>query len=61
MSSFLVTSLVASVLLTLALNLLPALFPNAAAKAESKLRDSIERLRRAMAATAAELGRFRNS
>jgi len=37
MKDFLLTSLIASIVLTLALNLLPALFPNAAAKAEQKI------------------------
>jgi len=37
MKDFLLTSLIASVVLTIALNLLPALFPNAAAKAERKI------------------------
>ena len=37
MTDFLLTSLIASIVLTLALNLLPALFPNAAAKAERKI------------------------
>ena len=43
MGSFLLTSLIASVVLTLALNLLPALFPKAAARTERKLRDAIDR------------------
>lgn len=42
MSNFLLTSLIGSVVLTLVLNLLPAFFPNAAAKAEDKL---IEKMR----------------
>ena len=42
MGQFLLWSLVGSVVLTLALNLLPALFPNAAAKAERRLMDSLE-------------------
>ena len=42
MSNFLLTSLIASVLLTLALNLLPALFPNAAAKAERKIVEAMQ-------------------
>lgn len=42
MSNFLLTSLIASVLLTLALNLLPALFPNAAAKAERKMVEAMQ-------------------
>lgn len=43
MTAFILTSLIASVVLTLGLNLLPALFPKTAAKAEQKLRDTIER------------------
>ncbi len=42
MSNFLLTSLIASVVLTLALNLLPALFPNAAAKAERKIVEKMQ-------------------
>ena len=42
MSNFLLTSLIASVVLTLALNLLPALFPNAAAKAERKIVEAMQ-------------------
>ena len=42
MSNFLQTSLIASVVLTLALNLLPALFPNAAAKAERKIVEAMQ-------------------
>jgi hypothetical protein len=42
MSSFLLTSLIASILLTLAINILPAFFPKAAAKAEDKI---IEKMR----------------
>lgn len=42
MKDFLLTSLIASIVLTLALNLLPALFPNAAAKAERKI---VEKMR----------------
>ncbi len=37
MKDFLIISLMASIVLTVALNLLPALFPNAAAKAERKI------------------------
>ena len=37
MSNFLLISLIGSIVLTLALNFLPALFPNAAAKAERKI------------------------
>jgi len=43
MKSFLLTSLIASVILTLALNLLPALFPKAAEKAERKILDSVQK------------------
>lgn len=42
MSNFLLTSLIGSVVLTLALNLLPALFPNAAAKAERKIVEKMQ-------------------
>ena len=42
MSNFLLISLIASVVLTLALNLLPALFPNAAAKAERKIVEAMQ-------------------
>jgi len=42
MKDFLLTSLIASVVLTLALNLLPALFPNAAAKAERKIVEKMQ-------------------
>ena len=42
MNSFLLTSLIGSVILTLALNLLPALFPNAAAKAERKIVEKMQ-------------------
>ncbi len=42
MKSFLLTSLIGSFILTLALNLLPALFPNAAAKAERKIVDKMQ-------------------
>ena len=42
MSNFLLTSFIAFVLLTLALNLLPALFPNAAAKAERKIVEAMQ-------------------
>jgi len=42
MKDFLIISLVASVALTLALNLLPILFPNATAKAERKLTESMQ-------------------
>ena len=42
MGSFLLWSLIGSVALTLALNLLPALFPNAASRAEARLIRSME-------------------
>ena len=42
MSSFLVTSLVLSVVATVALNVLPRLFPNQARKAEERVARSIE-------------------
>jgi len=42
MKDFLLTSLIASVVLTLALNLLPAIFPNAAAKAERKIVEKMQ-------------------
>ena len=42
MKDFLLTSLIASIVLTLALNLLPALFPNAAAKAERKIIEKMQ-------------------
>lgn len=46
MNSFLINSIVASVVLTILLNLLPLLFPNGAAKVQRKLeenaRDMIE-------------------
>jgi len=42
MSNFLLTSLIGSIVLTLALNLLPALFPNAAAKAERKIVEKMQ-------------------
>ena len=42
MSNFLLISLIASVVLTLALNLLPVLFPNAAAKAERKIVETLQ-------------------
>ncbi len=43
MKDFLVTSLIASAVLTLALNILPMLFPNAAAKAQRKIGDNARR------------------
>jgi len=42
MKDFLMTSLIASVVLTLAINLLPMLFPNAAAKAERKIVEKMQ-------------------
>ena len=42
MSNFLLISLIGSIVLTLALNLLPALFPNAAAKAERKIVEKMQ-------------------
>jgi len=43
MSQFLITSLVASVVLTLAINILPMLFPNTAAKAQRKIEENARR------------------
>jgi len=43
MSNFLLTSLIASIVLTMALNLLPALFPKAAEKAERKILESVQK------------------
>lgn len=43
MSNFLLISLIGSIVLTLALNLLPALFPNAAAKAERMIVEKMEK------------------
>jgi len=43
MSNFLLISLIWSIVLTVALNLLPALFPNAAAKAERKILESVQK------------------
>lgn len=42
MSNFILVSLIGSLVLTLALNLLPALFPNAAAKAERKIVEKMQ-------------------
>ena len=42
MTNFLLISLIGSIILTLALNLLPALFPNAAAKAERKIVEKMQ-------------------
>ena len=44
MSNFILTSIVASVILTLALNLLPMLFPNAAGKAERKMVEKMQEM-----------------
>ena len=41
MRDFLITSVIASLVLTLALNLLPVLFPNVAAKAEQKIAEKM--------------------
>ena len=41
MRDFLITSVIASLVLTLALNLLPVLFPNTAAKAERKIAEKM--------------------
>ena len=43
MNSFLLASLIGSIVLTLALNLLPALFPKAAEKAERKILEGVQR------------------
>ena len=42
MSNFLLISLIGSIVLTLALNFLPAMFPNAAAKAERKIVEKMQ-------------------
>ncbi|WP_298917733.1 hypothetical protein [uncultured Algimonas sp.] len=42
MGQFLIWSLVGSIGLTVALNLLPALFPDAAARAERKLMEAVQ-------------------
>ena len=42
MTNFLLISLIGSIVLTLALNLLPAIFPNAAAKAERKIVEKMQ-------------------
>ena len=42
MKDFLLISIIGSILLTLALNLLPALFPNAAARAERKIIEKMQ-------------------
>lgn len=41
MKDFLLTSIIASIVLTLGVNLLPVLFPNAAAKAERKIAEKM--------------------
>ncbi len=43
MNNFLLTSIIGSVVLTIALNVLPLLFPNAAAKAQKKLEENARR------------------
>jgi len=43
MSNFLIISIIGSIVLTVAVNLLPALFPNAAAKAERKILESVQK------------------
>ncbi|NNC36301.1 MAG: DUF2905 domain-containing protein [Hyphomonadaceae bacterium] len=43
MSNFVLTSLIASIVLTLAINILPFLFPNAAAKAQRKIEENAHR------------------
>ncbi len=42
MSQFLITSIIASVGLTLALNLIPRLFPNASRRAADRMREALE-------------------
>ena len=42
MKDFLLISIIGSILLTLALNLLPAIFPNASAKAERKIIEKMQ-------------------
>ena len=42
LKDFLLISLIGSIILTLAVNLLPALFPNAAAKAERKIIEKMQ-------------------
>ena len=42
MANFLLISLIGSIALTLALNFLPAIFPNAAAKAERKIVEKMQ-------------------
>jgi len=44
MKDFLLTSFIASIVLTLALNLLPIIFPNAAAKAERKVVEKMQKM-----------------
>ena len=43
MKEFLLTSLIASIVLTLALNLLPMIFPKSAAKAERKIVETMQK------------------
>ena len=43
MKDFLLTSLIASVILTLALNFLPVLFPKTAEKAERKIVEAVQK------------------
>ena len=43
MSNFLLISIIGSIVLTVAINLLPAIFPNAAAKAERKILESVQK------------------
>ena len=43
MNNFIITSIIASVVLTVALNVLPLLFPNTAAKAQKKLEENAKR------------------
>ena len=43
MTIFIITSLIASVVLTIAINLLPALFPEAAEKAERKILEGVQK------------------
>ncbi len=43
MNNFIITSIIASVVLTVALNVLPLLFPNTAAKAQKKHEENAKR------------------
>jgi hypothetical protein len=43
MNNFIINSIIASVVLTIALNVLTLLFPNAAAKAQKKLEENAKR------------------